>query len=34
MCYFIMHTSNWTNVEQIFFDVDFWNQKIVKKLQL
>jgi len=34
MCYFIIHTSNWTHFEQIFFDVDFWNQRMVKKLQL
>ncbi|KAE9543065.1 hypothetical protein AGLY_002976 [Aphis glycines] len=33
MCYFVMYTKNWMNVEEIHFDSSFWKMKMVKKLQ-
>lgn len=32
-CYFVIHTQNWTNIEEIIYDEEFWQQKMVKKLK-
>lgn len=34
VCYFVIHTLNWTNVEKICFDLSFWQNKIVDKLKM
>ncbi|CAI6362985.1 unnamed protein product [Macrosiphum euphorbiae] len=33
LCYFVIYTKNWMNVEEIHFDISFWEMKMVKKLQ-
>ncbi|XP_050066973.1 uncharacterized protein LOC126555927 [Aphis gossypii] len=33
-CYFIIHTKNWTNVEIILYDNEFWNTQMANKLKL
>ncbi|XP_060861867.1 uncharacterized protein LOC132938894 [Metopolophium dirhodum] len=34
VCYFVIHTPNWTNVEKIYFYLSFWQNKMVDKLKL
>lgn len=34
VCYFVIYTPNWTNVQKIEFDEIFWKTKMVDKLKL
>lgn len=34
VCYFVIHTKNWTSVENIYYDKRFWEEKMVTKLQM
>jgi len=33
MCYFVIYTSNWMNIEIIEYDNSFWENKMVNKLK-
>lgn len=34
LCYFVIHTHNWTNIEEIKYDEVFWKNNMVEKLKL
>lgn len=34
ICYFVIHTKQWTNVQTIYYDIDFWENKMVNKLKV
>lgn len=34
LCYFVLHTENWTEVEEIKYGFQFWNEYMVNKLKL
>lgn len=31
-CYFVVHTRQWTSIQEIIYDNDFWNTKMFEKL--
>jgi len=33
-CYFVIHTTQWTNIEKIYYESEFWNTKMVDKLKM
>ncbi|XP_060846473.1 uncharacterized protein LOC132926153, partial [Rhopalosiphum padi] len=33
-CYFVIHTMQWTNIQNIYYDNEFWNTKMVDKLKM
>lgn len=33
LCYFVVHTNNWTNIETIYYNSTFWESKMVYKLK-
>ncbi|KAE9530044.1 hypothetical protein AGLY_011506 [Aphis glycines] len=33
LCYFVVHTNNWTNIEKIKYISTFWESKMVHKLR-
>lgn len=34
ICYFVIYTNNWINIEQIKYDSKLWNSKMADKLQM
>lgn len=32
-CYFVVHTQNWTHIEKIDYDLQFWKDKMESKLK-
>jgi len=33
LCYFVVHTNNWTNIEKIKYNSTFWESKMIHKLR-
>lgn len=33
ICYFVVHSANWTEIQKIEYDETFWSQKMVNKLE-
>ncbi|XP_025205744.1 uncharacterized protein LOC112602045 [Melanaphis sacchari] len=33
-CYFVIYTMQWTNIQNIYYDSEFWNTKMVEKLKM
>lgn len=34
ICYFVIHTANWTNIQEIKYEEEFWINNMVEKLKL
>lgn len=34
ICYFVIHTKNWTNIQEIKYEEEFWINNMVEKLKL
>lgn len=34
ICFFVVHTKNWTHIEKINYDGGFWETKMVNKLKM
>lgn len=33
-CFFVIYTNNWINIEEIDYDEEFWQNKMVDKLKM